>query len=157
MVHQFCPNFLLLHETGKADPPPHLIVPLYSVLLIFLACFSIFLMPGEWSCKVLPPFQEEELYWGGISNGGNRVKYSRVFLKQNWQFLSSRKMQMWQAGDWTSFPSLSRVRSEFVKILELLFLYDKNKKIHLPNLVENRKYKLYSYKEMCFSPGESSV
>lgn len=102
MVHQFCPSSLLSHEIGKADPPPHLILPSYSVLLILLACFSIFLLLGEWSCKVLPPFQEEELHWGGInkgiSNGGNRVKYSRVFLKQNWQFLSSRGMQMGQAS-----------------------------------------------------------
>lgn len=127
VVHQFCPNSLISHESGKANPPPHLILPLYSVLLILLACFSIFLIPEEWSCKILPPFQEEELHWGGISNGGNRIKYSRVLLKQNWQFLSSTGMQMWQAGGWTSFPSLSQVRWNFVNILELLLLY-KNKK-----------------------------
>lgn len=84
MLHQFCPSPLLSHQICKADPPSHLILPSYSVLLLLLVCYSIFLMPGEWSCKVLPHFQEEVLHWGGISKWGNRVKYSRVFLQQNW-------------------------------------------------------------------------
>jgi len=57
MLPQFSPSPLLSHQIRKADPPPHLILPSSSLLLLLLVYYSIFLMPGEWNCKVLPPFQ----------------------------------------------------------------------------------------------------
>lgn len=111
VVHQFCPNSLLSHESGKADPPPHLILPLYSVLLILLACFSIFLMLEEWSCKVLPPFQEEELHWGGISNGRSRIKYGSFPEAEQTVLVFQRNANV--AGRWLNkfpFPLPSKIK-----------------------------------------------
>lgn len=144
MLHQFCPSPLLSHQICKADPPPppHLTLPSCSVLLLLLVCYSIFLVPGEWSCKVLPPFQEEVLHWGGISNGENRVKYSRVFLQQNWLSASLPEESKLgrQAVEWVPFPLPSKTKiCANTGIYCIYIIRLSPDKIHLLNLTEAQK------------------